>query len=75
MRCLLEDETSRNDIEALSEFYGDLNSADIVHKRELLFARFKKLHCLFSVTKITEDMRQNQVFADMAPKFVCVLKT
>ena len=29
---------SRNDMEAVSEFYGDWNSADIVHKRQLLFA-------------------------------------
>ena len=37
LRCLLEDETmSRNDIEAVTEFYGDWNSANIVYASTLI---------------------------------------
>ena len=47
---------SRNDIEAVSEFCGDWNSADIVRKCQLLFAWLKKLNCQILVTEITEDI-------------------
>ena len=47
---------SRNNIEAVNEFYDDWNSADIVRKRQLLFARLKRLNRPISVTEITEDI-------------------
>ena len=66
LRYLLEDETtSRNDLKT----YG--NSADIVRERQLLFARLKRLNRPISVTEISEHIRQNQAFADMAPNFIC----
>ena len=42
---------------------------------QLLFARLKKLNRPISVTEITEDIRQNQAFADIAPNFIYALKT
>ena len=65
---------SHYDIEAVSGFYGDWNSAEIVRERQLLFASLKRLNRLISVTKINEDI-QNQAFADIAPIFTCAFRS
>ena len=66
---------SCNHIEAVSEFYGEWNSVDIVCERQLLFASLERLNRPISVTEITENIRQSQAFADIAPNFICALKT
>ena len=77
LRCLEDETMSQYDIEAVSEFYGDWNSADIVRERHFLFARLKtkRLNRLISVTEITEDIQQNQAFADIAPIFISAFRS
>ena len=42
---------------------------------KLLFGRLKRLNHPISATEITEDTRQNEAFAVMAPNFISALKT
>ena len=61
LRCLVEDKTmSRDDIEKVSVFYGDWDSADITRERQLLFARLKRMEGPISITKICKQSRENR---------------
>ena len=76
LRGLLEDPSmSRDEMEAVSNFYGDWNFADIVRERQLLFARFRRLNLRISVAEIGKEMSKNPALVDMAPNFISALKT
>ena len=66
---------SCNDIEAASEYCDGWNSLETVRKRHLLFALLRRLDCPIFVAKISEEMRQNDGLADVAPNFITALKT
>ena len=66
---------SRDNIEGASVFYGDWDSADVTSGRQLLFARLKRMECLFSIAEICKRLRENRAILDMAPNFISGLKT
>ena len=72
LHCLLEDQAmSHDDIKTVSEFYGNWNSEEIVHKCQLLFARLRRLNHSISIAEISKEMRQNRASVDMAPNLHC----
>ena len=51
-RLVKHETMSCDDIEGVSMFYGDWNSADITHERQLLFARLKRMECPILIAAI-----------------------